>query len=316
MPRADGDMAEKPLFASADTAVAPAFRSFAPRARADRAGWIALIVGTAIIAWSGVLARCLDVGPLAGAAWRMGLALPVLAVWSRLGARGRAEPQDIARFAPALLFAGLAFAVDVGSFHIALTGTKVANASFIGNIAPILAVVGGALFFAERPAARVWPALALALLGSWVMAGMAAPAGIGFGDAFALGAAFAYATYLLFIKRARAGLDGATATLGSAGVSAIALTIAALAHGEKMIPASALGWTVVVLLGVVSHAIGQGLTSVAIGRAPVGLVAVVILAQPPFSALIAWLVLGEAMSPTQMAGGAIILAAVFLARPR
>jgi EamA-like transporter family len=50
-------------------------------------------------------------------------------------------------------------------------------------------------------------------------------------------------------------------------------------------------------------------------RLPVGLVAVVLLAVPPFSALLAWSVLGEAMTPLQMAGGAIILAAVFLARP-
>ena len=66
---------------------------------------------------------------------------------------------------------------------------------------------------------------------------------------------------------------------------------------------------------VVTHAIGQGLTSVAIGRAPVGLVALVILAQPPFSALAAWGVLGEGMMPLQMAGGAIILAAVLLSGP-
>ena len=99
-------------------------------------------------------------------------------------------------------------------------------------------------------------------------------------------------------------------------VSALALTIAALSHGEKMIPSTPLGWTIVVLLGVVSHAMGQGLTSVAIGRVPVSLVAVVILALPPFSALLAWGVLGEAMTPLQAAGGAIILAAVFLARPR
>ncbi len=46
----------------------------------DRVGLIALLAGTAIIAWSGVLVRFLDVGPLAGAAWRMGLALPALAV--------------------------------------------------------------------------------------------------------------------------------------------------------------------------------------------------------------------------------------------
>jgi drug/metabolite transporter (DMT)-like permease len=284
--------------------------------RSDRVGWIALIVGSGIIAWSGVLARFLDVGPLAGAAWRMGLAVPVLAIWAGIGARGRAAPQDLARFALPLLLAGLAFAMDVGSFHIALTGTKVANASFIGNVAPILAVVGGALFFREHPAARVWPALGLALFGSWVMAGMAAPAHIGYGDAFALSAAASYATYLMFIKLARSGLDGATATLGSAAVSAVALTLAAWLHGEKMIPTSPLGWVIVVLLGVVSHAMGQGLTSVAIGRISVGVVALVILAQPPFSALIAWLVLHETMTPLQMAGGAIILAAVFLARPR
>jgi drug/metabolite transporter (DMT)-like permease len=69
------------------------------------------------------------------------------------------------------------------------------------------------------------------------------------------------------------------------------------------------------LLGVVTHAIGQGLTSVAMGRAPVGLIALVILAQPPFSALFAWLVLGEAMTPLQIAGGAVILAAVLLSGP-
>lgn len=283
---------------------------------ADRTGWIALLVGTGIIAWSGVLARFLDVGPLAGAAWRMALAVPVLAVWSRLGARGRVEKQDVSRYIVPLILAGLAFAVDVGSFHISLTGTAVANTSFIGNVAPILAVVGGALFFGERPAARVWPALALALFGSWIMAGMLAPASIGYGDAFALNAAVAYAVYLLFIKQVRAGLDGATAALLSAAVSAVALVIAAWLHGEKMIPATALGWTIVVLLGVVSHALGQGLTSVAIGRAPVGLIAVVILAQPAASALIAWLVLDEAMSLTQMIGAAIILAAIGLARPR
>ena len=299
----------------ASTAIAPlagarpASRSF------DRTGWIALIVGTGIIAWSGVLARFLDVGPLAGAAWRMGLAVPVLAVWARL-ARGPDKPLQLGRYALPRILAGLAFAVDVGSFHVALTGTKVANASFIGNVAPILAVIGGALFFRERPPGRVWPALGLALIGAWVMAGMSALKNIGYGDAFALNAAVAYAAYLLIIKRVRSGLDGASATLGSAAVSALVLAVAAKLHGEKLIPTSALGWTIVVLLGVVSHAMGQGLTSVAIGRVPVGLVALVILAQPPVSALIAWAVLGEAMSPLQMAGGAVILVAVFLARPR
>ncbi len=288
----------------------------APTRGVDRVGWAALLVGTAIIAWSGIIARFLDVGPVAGAAWRMGLAVPALAVWSSFASRRRLSLGKAAPFAGPLVLAGLAFAVDVGSFHIALTGTKVANATFIGNVAPILAVVGGALFFGEHPPGRVWFALALALLGSWVMAGMSAPAALGYGDLFAFAAANAYATYLLVIKRLRLSLDGPTATLWSAAVSALALAIAAWLKGEVLIPHSLAGWTTVILLGVVSHALGQGLTSVAVGRLPVGLVALIILAQPPFSALIAFVVLGEAMTPVQIAGGAMILIATAAARPR
>jgi drug/metabolite transporter (DMT)-like permease len=286
-----------------------------PRVGVDRVGVVALVVGTAIIAWSGVLARFLDVGPLAGAAWRMGLAVPALAAWARVLQRGRTSSPTLRPVAGLLILAGLAFALDVGSFHISLTGTKVANATFIGNVAPILTVVGGALFFRERPSGRVWLALALALVGAWVMAGMAAPMQVGYGDAFALSAAIAYASYLLIIKQLRVRLDAATATLWSAVVSAILLAGAAWLHGETMIPSSAFGWMIVALLGFVTHATGQGLTSVAMGRAPVSLVALVLLAQPPFSALIAWLMLGEAMTPLQIAGGALILVAVVLSRP-
>ena len=112
---------------------------------------IALLAGTAIIAWSGVLVRFLDVGPLAGAAWRMGLAVPALAVCAGTVGRRRTQAPDLRRAAAPLVLAGLAFAVDVGSFHIAINGARVANATFIGNVAPILAVIGGAILYEERP---------------------------------------------------------------------------------------------------------------------------------------------------------------------
>ena len=286
-----------------------------PRSNIDRPGVAALVVGTAITAWSGVLAHFLDVGPLAGGAWRMALAVPALAAWAKLAQRGRGGVAKLRPSAGLLILAGLAFAVNIGSFHISLTGTTVANAGFIGAVGPIITVVGGALFFRERARSRVWLALGLALCGAWVMAGMLAPSHVGFGDAFALSASIAYGSYLLVIKRLRDRLDGVTATLWSAAVSAVVLAAAAWLHGEKMIPTSAFGWMIVVLLALVVHAMGQGLTSVAMGRAPVGLVALVILAQPPFSALFAWLVLGEVMTPLQIAGGAIILAAVLLSGP-
>ena len=69
-------------------------------AKLDRAGVAAMIAGTLITAWSGVLVRLIDVGPFAAGAWRVGLAVPALAALAKLvrpsGARRRplAAPPD------------------------------------------------------------------------------------------------------------------------------------------------------------------------------------------------------------------------------
>ena len=274
-----------------------------------------MIAGTLITAWSGVLVRLLDVGPFAAGAWRVGLAVPALAAWAKFVQGDRRDALNPGRSAGLLIFAGLAFALNIGFFHISLTGTKIANAAFIGAVGPIATVIGGALFFRERSPSRMWLALGLALFGAWTMAGMVAPTRIGLGDTFALCSSITYSCYLLMIKQLRFRLDAVAATLWTAAVSGVVLAAAAWLHGEKMIPSSAFGWMIAALLGVGVHALGQGLTSVAMGRAPVAVIALVILAQPPFSALAAWTVLGEGMAPLQMVGGAIILAAVLLSRP-
>ncbi len=102
----------------------------------------------------------------------------------------------------------------------------------------------------------------------------------------------------------------------SAIASAIVLTIAALIVEPQFFPMTLQGWAVVLALGIGSHALGQGLTSIAMGRVPVGIVATVLLAQPPVSAALAWFVVGEGVNTLQITGGAIILIALVLARPR
>src|SRR5271165_1808530 len=108
-----------------DSAVGMSGKAETPTPQApsvDRVGLIALLAGTAIIAWSGILVRFLDVGPLAGAAWRMGLAVPALAVWAKAAGRDRQRAPNLWAVAVPLVLAGLAFAVDVDSFHFAIFG--------------------------------------------------------------------------------------------------------------------------------------------------------------------------------------------------
>ena len=91
----------------------------------------------------------------------------------------------------------------------------------------------------------------------------------------------------------------------TAAVSVVVLAAAAWAHGETLIPSSAFGWMIAALLGLGVHALGQGLTSLAMGRTPVPIIALVILAQPPFTALAAWTALGEGMTRMQLVGAAV-----------
>ena len=284
-------------------------------AKLDRAGVTAMVAGTLITAWSGVLVRLIDVGPFAAGAWRVGLAAPALAVMAQFVQGERRPNAKASGSAGALILAGLVFALNIGFFHLSLTGASIANVAFIGAVGPIATLLGGALFFRERPPPRIWLAFGLALIGAWTMAGLVAPSRIGYGEALALCSSITYSGYLLLIKQARLRLDAVTATMWTAAVSAVVLAAAAWLHGEKMVPSTAFGWLVAALLGFGVHALGQGLTSLAIGRAPVAIIALVILAQPPFSALAAWTALGEAMTSLQFAGGAIILAAVLLSSP-
>ncbi|MDR3374372.1 MAG: DMT family transporter [Ancalomicrobiaceae bacterium] len=291
------------------------------RRRIDPMGLAAILIGTGIIAWSGVFVRFADVGPLTSAAWRLIIALPGLVLWMALLGRRTGEAVDRPAVSWRSLFwpvigAGLGFTLDVATFHFALFGTSITNATFIGNIAPIFAVIGGLVFFGERPERRVWGALAMSLFGGWVMAGVVAPSDLHAGDLWALAAAFGYASYLLFIKSVRQVLAGPAATLWPAIVSAIVLVIWALITEPVFLPHSLSGWLAVVALGIGSHTLGQGLTSIAMGRVPVGVIAIVLLAQSPVSALLAYLVVGEEIAALQILGGGIILAALVIARPR
>ena len=84
---------------------------------------------------------------------------------------------------------------------------------------------------------------------------------------------------------------------------------------EDWIPESALGWLVLVPPALISHAAGPGLVAYALVRLPDSFAAVTTLSEPVFATLAAWLMLAEAVTPLQAAGGAVIPFGIVLARP-
>lgn len=282
--------------------------------------FLALLLGATCIGFSGIFVRFADVGPAAAGFWRMVFALPVLAAWMALedtadGARGMTAGAMLS-----IALAGLAFGVDVVLYNASLGFTSIANASLLGNLSPVGVILGGWLLFREAPTRRILGALLLAIGGAGLLmlpklGATAQISGAGlFGDGLAVGAAFSYAAYILAVRRARNRAAAGRIGLISSAVCAAFCLVAALSLGETILPRSLTGWLAVAALGLVSHAMGQGLITLALGHYGAGAASLVMVWPALVSVLAAWAIFAEQPSPAQAFGGVAILAAVLMVR--
>lgn len=300
---------------------APAAVMPAPTAPA-LAMFLALLAGATCIGFSGVFVRFADVGPAAAGFWRMAFALPVLGLWMGLEQRrpGRTVATTGALLPIAL--AGLFFGIDVVLYNASLGFTTIANASLLGNLSPVAVVLGGWLLFSQRPSRRILGALALAVAGAMMLvlpkftattAPAPAPAGL-FGDSLAIAAAISYAAYIMAISRARDRAEPGRISLIASAICAVFCLVTAFALGETTMPASLQGWLAVIALGLVSHAMGQGLITLALGHYGASAASLVMVWPAMVAVLAAWALFGEQPSPVQAFGGIAILAAVLMVR--
>jgi drug/metabolite transporter (DMT)-like permease len=286
-----------------------------PMSRGGRA-LLALLTGATAIGFSAVFVRFADVGPSAIGFWRMAFALPFLIVWNWRDQIDRAVPHATHRLPwLAVTFAGLAFSVDVFLFHVAVNLTTIAKASLLGNAAPLILAAIGILFLGDKPSRMVLAALALSSFGMLLLVKPDdLSGGALMGDLAGVGAAFSYALYLIAIQRARQSGSSAWISLTSSLICGAGCLALALLLGEKIIPTSSQGWLAVIALGVVSHALGQGLITVGLGGVKPSLAAVVLIYPAIVSALAAFAVFSEVPTLLQIVGGALILAALVMAR--
>ncbi len=88
----------------------------------------------------------------------------------------------------------------------------------------------------------------------------------------------------------------------------------ALISGETFWPVGARAWSVLFGLAVISHVGGQSLIAFALAKLPASVASVSLLIQPVTAALAAAWLLHESVAPVQIAGMALVLAGVFVAR--
>jgi drug/metabolite transporter (DMT)-like permease len=280
----------------------------------SRAAFLCLLAGGCAIAFAPIFVRLSDTGPVASAFWRTALAAPLLWLW--VWRTERARPQvPIAR--GALIAAGLFFALDLGVWHWSIVWTSVANSTLLANLAPIFVTLGGWLLWRQQVSRAFLVGMAVAIAGMFVLVGPNFSIGGTrlAGDALGALTAVFYAGYMLSIKRARdARASTARLMAWSTTITAVALLPVALLSPQPLLPSAASGWLVLLALAVVTQILGQGLIAYAFAHLPASLSSVSLLIQPVVATLAARAIFGEAVGAAQLAGGAIVLAGIWLSK--
>ncbi len=282
--------------------------------RLARAPVLAALAGAVLIGLAPIGVRLSDVEPAATNLWRFLFALPVLALWAaRAPLPGR---RDLAW----LLGAGVLFGIELNLWAFALMQTTIANATLLTNMTPVFAAAFAWVVFKERLGLGALSGGAIALCGALILALARARAGEGpssveagwIGDGLALTAALGYAGYLLIVRAVGDRVSVGAVMLWATLTGAALTYVLCLFTGEPLTPQTARGWAILVGLGVVSHAAGQGLIAYAVGRLPIAVSTVLLWMQPIAAAALSWAIFGEALGGLALFGAVLILAGIYI----
>ena len=206
--------------------------------------------------------------------------------------------------------AGVLLGLEIGVFFTALRTTTIANATIIGALQPILLLAVASRRYRETVTGWLFSASVVAVCGVvLVMWGASSEARWSpRGDLLALMAMVLFSTYFVVVKDIRASVD--TFTLQTVAMIIGALTVfplAAIEAGTPVLPVPSSRQFVWLLVLLAVPGTGHYLMNWAHLHVSLSVAGLLTLAIPVLSALGAWLILDQHLTPIQALGGVVVL---------
>jgi drug/metabolite transporter (DMT)-like permease len=265
--------------------------------------------GIAVCAWSTgtILAKYIDMGSLAIGFYRFAFFSVVLIAWMQL--RGTPFRLRIVRDS---MWGGLALGADIALFFSAVKLTSIVNATIIGSMQPIVVGVIAAKFFGETIGLRNVAWSAVALVGTVVVVAAGADNGTTDlrGDLLALAAMLSWSAYFITSKNSKKTMTSTEFTAGTALWTMAICAPLGFAFGQDMSWPSATNWGWLVLMAATSGLIGHAMMNWSLVRIPLWVGSTFTVLIPVFSALLAWIVLGETVTVAQAIAMAVVIGAL------
>jgi drug/metabolite transporter (DMT)-like permease len=205
------------------------------------------------------------------------------------------------------------YSLQSGLFFAAIERLDVSMVALLLYTYPAFVTLAAIALGRTAPSLRAGAALTVASAGL-VLVLLAGGSG-GFevvGALLALGASLTYTTYILVSDGVIADVDPfALAFLVLMGASA-SFTVGGLATGSLDLALSGEAWLWLVLIALVSTVVAVSAFFAGLRRVGPSEAAILSTFEPPVTVVLAFLILGERLTAPQLAGGALVLAAVVM----
>lgn len=272
---------------------------------------IALIWGSAFVAQSHGMA---DIGPMAftGVRFLIGALVVAPLMWREWQGLQR-QQRGLVR-GDALKIAGLGCLLLMGAAmqQIGIVSTTVTNAGFLTALYVPLVPVLGWLLLRHLPHWSVWPGALACLVGAFLLSG-AHELKIGLGDAWVIASALPWALHVLLVGRVADRMNAPFLVAGGqflvCGVLALAYALVAEPISWQALEAAALP---IAYAGVLSVGVAFTAQVVAQRYAHAADAAIILSSETLFAALFGYLLMGDRLGPTGLAGCALILSSMLV----
>jgi len=280
---------------------------------APKAVWPAMIVAILAVSCASLFIRLAEAPSAAIAAYRVSLAALALAPVHLRRRRGAASPWTRRRRGIAFL-AGSLLALHFLFWIQSLQWTTVASSVTLVCTHPVFVALLGSLWLREAPGRLLKIGIGLSVSGSALVAGAdftLSPRALA-GDLLAVLGAMTAAGYLLAGRALRPHVDLWRYAFGVYATAAFLLVAACFLGGVPLAGFSPRTYLMLALLSLVPQLVGHTAFNWALKHLSAAAVAVLILGEPLGATLLAYLFLGETVSPVQGAGLALLATGIVL----
>ena len=197
--------------------------------------------------------------------------------------------------------------------QIGLVYTTPAKSGFVTALYIVMVPILGLLLFKRRVSRFVWLGVALSLCGL-VLLCVGSDLSVNVGDLFTLASALMFSGQILLIDRCAGRLNAVKLSAVQFGTCAVVSGLIMAFAETPSLSGIAACWTSILYVAVFSSAIGHTLQIVGQKRTDPTLASLIMCLESVFAALGGWVILGQALSPRELLGCALMLSASVIAQ--